>query len=297
MNENQMQSFAAAVGQGSMSKAARSQFLTVPSLVHRINTLEAELGYRVLVQGQHGVTPTPEGERLYRAVKQALSILAEAKVAQPAPKTASQTVSIGVWWRIPPYFMKAVNRLNLAERGVYLDFVSMTFNEAPEGFDRHVIDLCVTEPSRDLDERNLRYVPLSTVEYHCVFAPSSKLAALDRITADDLRDFTVYAGADYRNMPGLATSPEVQRLFAMDNVVKESIFTKKLIQDCAQGGAVAFFPRHCGAESIEYADELAQLAHRPMAWPPASTGVYLAADAAPHVVALVEELAALIAEA
>ncbi len=143
----------------------------------------------------------------------------------------------------------------------------------------------------------MRYIPLSTVEYHCVFAPSSKLAALDRITADDLRDFTVYAGADYRNMPGLAASPEVQRLFAMDNVVKESIFTEKLIQDCAQGGAVAFFPRHCGAESIEYADELAQLAHRPMAWPPASTGVYLAADAAPHVVALVEELAALIAEA
>ncbi len=29
MNENQMQSFAAAVEQGSMSKAARSQFLTV----------------------------------------------------------------------------------------------------------------------------------------------------------------------------------------------------------------------------------------------------------------------------
>lgn len=57
MNENQMQSFAAAVEQGSMSKAARDQFLTVPSLVHRINTLEAELGYRVLDRGQQGVTP------------------------------------------------------------------------------------------------------------------------------------------------------------------------------------------------------------------------------------------------
>ncbi|MCI9207003.1 MAG: LysR family transcriptional regulator [Adlercreutzia caecimuris] len=61
MNENQMQSFAAAVEQGSMSKAARDQFLTVPSLVHRINTLEAELGYRVLDRGQQGVTPHTGG--------------------------------------------------------------------------------------------------------------------------------------------------------------------------------------------------------------------------------------------
>ena len=97
MNENQMQSFAAAVEQGSMSKAARDQFLTVPSLVHRINTLEAELGYRVLDRGQQGVTPTPEGERLYRAVKQALSILAAAK-AEPHPADeGSHAISVGIW--------------------------------------------------------------------------------------------------------------------------------------------------------------------------------------------------------
>lgn len=291
MNENQMQSFAAAVEQGSMSKAARDQFLTVPSLVHRINTLEAELGYRVLDRGQQGVTPTPEGERLYRAVKQVLSILAAAK-AEPHPADEGfHAISVGIWWRIPPHFLNAIEEIDLRERGIYLDYVSMNFNEAAEGFDRHVIDLYLSTRSRELEERGLRYVPMTTATYQCVFAPDSPLAQRGCLTATDLRDITVYAGADYRDMPDLAVSADAQELFAMDNVVKESIFSEKLIQDCAQGTAVAFFPRIGLANELAHASALGKLDSRPMAWPAVSTGAYLADNASLEAVQLVEDVA------
>lgn len=291
MNENQMQSFAAAVEQGSMSKAARDQFLTVPSLVHRINTLEAELGYRVLDRGQQGVTPTPEGERLYRAVKQALSILADAKAEPHLADEGPHAISVGIWWRIPPYFLDAIEEIDLREQGIYLDYVSMNFNEAAEGFDRHVIDLYLSGRSRELEERGLRYVPMTTATYQCVFAPDSPLAQRECLTAADLRDFTVYAGADYRDMPDLAVSADVQELFAMDNVVKESIFSEKLIQDCAQGAAVAFFPRIGQANELAHASALGQLDSRPMAWPAASSGAYLAQGAPAKAVQFVEDAA------
>ena len=48
MNDVQLRSFTAAVELGSFNKAAKGQFLSVPSFAQRINSLEAELGYRIL---------------------------------------------------------------------------------------------------------------------------------------------------------------------------------------------------------------------------------------------------------
>lgn len=167
----------------------------------------------------------------------------------------------------------------------------MNFNEAAEGFDRHVIDLYLSTRSRELEERGLRYVPMTTATYQCVFAPDSPLAQRGCLTAADLRDITVYAGADYRDMPDLAVSADAQELFAMDNVVKESIFSEKLIQDCAQGTAVAFFPRIGLANELAHASALGKLDSRPMAWPAVSTGAYLADNASLEDVQLVEDVA------
>ena len=66
MNDVQLRSFTAAVELGSFNKAAKGQFLSVPSFAQRINSLEAELGYRILERGPSGVRPTDAGLVLYR---------------------------------------------------------------------------------------------------------------------------------------------------------------------------------------------------------------------------------------
>lgn len=70
MNDVQLRSFTAAVELGSFNKAAKGQFLSVPSFAQRINSLEAELGYRILERGPSGVRPTDAGLVLYRAAKE-----------------------------------------------------------------------------------------------------------------------------------------------------------------------------------------------------------------------------------
>ena len=79
MNDVQLRSFTAAVELGSFNKAAKGQFLSVPSFAQRINSLEAELGYRILERGPSGVRPTDAGLVLYRAAKEALDILDKAR--------------------------------------------------------------------------------------------------------------------------------------------------------------------------------------------------------------------------
>ena len=105
MNDVQLRSFTAAVELGSFNKAAKGQFLSVPSFAQRINSLEAELGYRILERGPSGVRPTDAGLVLYRAAKEALDILDKAReegrsVAEEQP---AERVTIGVWWQVHPF--------------------------------------------------------------------------------------------------------------------------------------------------------------------------------------------------
>lgn len=79
MNESQMKTLVATVDAGSMTKAAKALYLTTPALMQRIKSLEAELGFSLLIRSKSGVSPTKDGKRMYEAFKAALTILDEAK--------------------------------------------------------------------------------------------------------------------------------------------------------------------------------------------------------------------------
>lgn len=79
MNESQMKTLVATVDAGSMTKAAKALYLTTPALMQRIKSLEAELGFSLLIRSKLGVSPTKDGKRMYEAFKAAPTILDEAK--------------------------------------------------------------------------------------------------------------------------------------------------------------------------------------------------------------------------
>ena len=136
MNDVQLRSFTAAVELGSFNKAAKGQFLSVPSFAQRINSLEAELGYRILERGPSGVRPTDAGLVLYRAAKEALDILDKAReegrsVAEEQP---AERVTIGVWWQVHPFMMEAVRQMAQTHPRLKIDFVETSYGDAAEGF-------------------------------------------------------------------------------------------------------------------------------------------------------------------
>lgn len=68
--------FVAAYEEGSITAAARRCFVAQPSVTHAIQSLEAELVSLLFTRSKSGLSPTPEGEKLYGL---ATRLLAEAE--------------------------------------------------------------------------------------------------------------------------------------------------------------------------------------------------------------------------
>ena len=175
MNDVQLRSFTAAVELGSFNKAAKGQFLSVPSFAQRINSLEAELGYRILERGPSGVRPTDAGLVLYRAAKEALDILDKAReegrsVAEEQP---AERVTIGVWWQVHPFMMEAVRQMAQTHPRLKIDFVETSYGNAAEGFAQGLFDLFFSADSLVLRQMGASFTPLSREKYYCVFSPDS----------------------------------------------------------------------------------------------------------------------------
>lgn len=66
MDIRQVRYLVSAIKGGSLSAAAKKQFVTVQAVSKAISELESELGIQLLTRGNHGVTPTAVGAALYK---------------------------------------------------------------------------------------------------------------------------------------------------------------------------------------------------------------------------------------
>lgn len=280
MNVEYLRSFIVAADEGSLNKAAKAQFLSVPSFAQRINSLESELGFRVLERDRQGVRPTEAGHVLYRAAIEALGVLdgAVARGRDIAAAGSNLRVVIGVWWQVPLFLAEAVRTFTEERPDVQVDFVEVDFEEACEGFSRGDLDLFLSRDSYVLGKLGAEFVLLDKERYFCLCSPDSPLVRCATVTVDMLKDITVYAGSDYRDIPELGA---FEAFFARDNVVKTSIFKEKLFMECLQGRAVSFFnevnlPRVCPP-----------LEARPLEWPKLAYGIHVRPGTGEEVNALV----------
>ena len=72
MDIRQIRYFVSAVKGGSLSAAAKEQFVTVQAVSKALSELEREIGHPLLVRGNHGVRPTVFGEVFFRRASTAL---------------------------------------------------------------------------------------------------------------------------------------------------------------------------------------------------------------------------------
>ena len=112
MDVRQLRYFVSIVDYGSLGKAAEKLFLAQPSLSQQMARLEEELGVPLLLRSNHGVTPTAEGDALYRHARLVLRQMEQLK--QEVTKGAgseSGTVAVGL-----PTTMASVLAVPLFER-------------------------------------------------------------------------------------------------------------------------------------------------------------------------------------
>jgi DNA-binding transcriptional LysR family regulator len=112
MDVRQLRYFVSIVDYGSLGKAAEKLFVAQPSLSQQMARLEEELGVSLLLRSNHGVTPTAEGDALYRHARLVLRQMEQLK--QEVTKGAgseSGTVAVGL-----PTTMASVLAVPLFER-------------------------------------------------------------------------------------------------------------------------------------------------------------------------------------
>lgn len=112
MDVRQLRYFVSIVDYGSLGKAAEKLFVAQPSLSQQMARLEEDLGVPLLLRSNHGVTPTPAGDALYRHARIVLRQMEQLK--QEVTKgggTASGTVAVGL-----PTTMTSVLAVPLFER-------------------------------------------------------------------------------------------------------------------------------------------------------------------------------------
>ena len=69
MNVSKYKALLLAVDRGSFSKATEEMGYTQSGMTHMMNSLEEEIGFRVIERGYYGIRLTEKGEKLMPAVR------------------------------------------------------------------------------------------------------------------------------------------------------------------------------------------------------------------------------------
>lgn len=141
MNLPEIEAFLAVVQTGSLSKASQQLFITQPTLSHRIQTLEKELGYQLLIRskGQRQVELTYQGREFVLIAEKWLTLWEESKhlrsaSALPAFRAAAtQTLSTYV---MPDVYSRFIRR----KLPVALEMYSFHYRESYEAVENRTVD-------------------------------------------------------------------------------------------------------------------------------------------------------------
>lgn len=190
MTLQQIKNFIAVVEIGSFNKAEEATFLTKQALKKQIDTLESELGFKLIKRSPKGVLLTSAGEIFYRASVKSLlrfdSLLEECRSVSrnmnqirignpPHPRLLLEDVFNEYTVRYPDIHQEIViTKENLVQKVLdgYLDVAEFIYR-----------------PSNLVD--GISYQKIKNMEYTCVMINTHPLAFKSSITAEDLLPYQV----------------------------------------------------------------------------------------------------------
>lgn len=194
MDIRQIRYLASAVEGGSLSAAAKTQFVTVQAVSKAISELESELGIQLLVRGNHGIAPTAVGAALYRRARHVLDSfdeLVDFTRNFPADK-ADNRLTICL---CSPQFNNDDKALgNLAKLtgshlGIVTNIISATGEQCMEALHSHTVDAVASIgefSSPDCDVVTIGHLPSGIV-----LSTHHPLANDASVRIDDLADYPV----------------------------------------------------------------------------------------------------------
>jgi DNA-binding transcriptional LysR family regulator len=170
---------------GNMSAAASSMQYTQSAFSHMISSLEAKLGFKMIVRQRSGIRLTPEGEQIYGKIKEILALQEEVKAISARIRGAAPGIvriggSAGL---IAALASEAEERIHASWPELTLVFSDGDTEEIIRDLEEGTIDIGLVSEDPGVD---YTFQPL-TEESLCVLMPKDHpLAKKETLTCGDL---------------------------------------------------------------------------------------------------------------
>lgn len=170
---------------GNMSAAASSMQYTQSAFSHMISSLEAKLGFKLIVRHRSGIRLTPEGEMLYGRIKEILALQEEVKAISARIRGAVPGIiriggSAGLMAVLTG---EAEARIHASSPELTLVFSDGDTEDILRGLEEGTIDLGLVSEDPGLD---YTFEPLTEETLSVLMPKGHPLAEKDAVTCADL---------------------------------------------------------------------------------------------------------------
>ena len=210
MNNSKFKALLVAVDMGSFSAAAEKLGYTQSGLTHMMNSLENEIGFRVLERGHYGIKLTPKGERLVKTIRELVAC--EDKLANEIELVRSygdSVIRIGAYSSIATHWLpEIVERFSEQFADVTLNIQTGTVAHLYGGLKDGQLDICFGSHIPGYD---FKWHQLATDRFYAILPKDYPLAGGEF-------PLTSFNGTKFL-MPGLGFDADISAVFS-ENCIK-----------------------------------------------------------------------------
>ena len=180
--------FLAVASAGSITGAAKSLYLTQPTLTRQMKELEEELGHKLLVRGKHKVSLTREGMLLRLRAEEIMDLVGKTAAEFNAiGKTVSGEVFIGAGESfVMKYIVEVIREMRMEHKQIRFHLYTGNFEDVAAKMERGVLDFGVFVQPADIS----KYFSLPLPEkdlWGVLMRSDCALAQKEEVELEDLR--------------------------------------------------------------------------------------------------------------
>lgn len=253
MHLDQISTFVAIIESGSFNKASTKLFLSQPTITHRINKLESELGISLLVRGKKEVQLTQEGEIFFNYAKDILQSFEDSLTKIKLLKS-DQSINLGYGFSLKHFMLNnVINSITISNYNTCYYFKSLKDVDVISNLLENKIQIGFT---RELLEND--YLEFHLISNEPIYAVAGKKLGLkryDRIPFKEIidEDFIVPCKETLQNdffISFLETNNANIKFRTNDVEIQ-----KKLV---IEGYGISYFPKESIIENL-YNNSIVQL--------------------------------------